>query len=387
MSVNLQPGEAIPFSLYVHTPWCVKKCPYCDFNSHAVTEQGIPQQEYIDALVRDLEFHLPEVWGRRLSSVFIGGGTPSLFAPEAIAELITAIRTRLPCVAGMEVTLEANPGTVEADSFEGFRQAGVNRLSVGVQSFDDQCLGKLGRIHSADEAVAAVSRALDAGFASVNLDLMFGLPGQSMSAALADLEQALALAPGHLSLYQLTIEPNTPFMHRPPEKLPADDVLAEMQDVLAGRLESAGLERYEVSAYASGSLQCRHNRNYWEFGDYLGIGAGAHSKLSNAETIYRFSKPRSPGQYLAEAGQLSAVRGHRRLEEADLRFEFMLNALRLRDGFSIGLFEGHTRLSYSAISESVGEAVERGLLVEHDGRIQATETGYRFLSDTLLLFS
>ena len=383
----MQPPEAIPLSLYVHIPWCVRKCPYCDFNSHTASDDGIPQQAYIDALIRDLELHLPEIWGRRLSSIFIGGGTPSLFAPEYIGELITGIRTRAPCLPGMEITLEANPGTVEAASFKGFRDAGVTRLSVGVQSFTDNSLIKLGRIHDSDEAVFAVETALEAGFDSVNLDLMFGLPGQSIDAAMRDLEQAMSLAPQHLSLYQLTIEPNTPFSHQPPDQLPHDDVLADMQEVLAERLTTEGLQRYEVSAYAREGHQCRHNLNYWQFGDYLGIGAGAHSKLSSADEIYRFSKPRSPNQYLAEAGQPSSVTGRRLLYDEDLSFEFMLNALRLCGGFSRDVFEGCTRLPYSVISDRVQQAEEKGLLRRGDDLIVPTEIGYRFLSDTQLLFS
>jgi oxygen-independent coproporphyrinogen-3 oxidase len=383
----MQPPEAIPLSLYIHIPWCVRKCPYCDFNSHAVSDDGIPQQEYINALIRDLEFHLPEIWGRRISSIFIGGGTPSLFAPEYIGQLITAIRTRVPCLPAMEITLEANPGTVEANSFSGFRDAGISRLSVGVQSFTDSSLEKLGRIHDSDEATHAVETALNAGFDSVNLDLMFGLPGQSMEAAMQDLEHALSLAPQHLSLYQLTLEPNTPFGHQPPEQLPHDDLLADMQDELATRLATDGLQRYEVSAYAGNGQQCRHNLNYWQFGDYLGIGAGAHSKLSSADEIYRFSKPRSPKQYLIEAGQPSAVTGRRLLNDEDLSFEFMLNALRLRQGFTRDVFEGRTRLPYSVISERVQQAIDKGLLSEAGELIQPTEIGYRFLSNTQLLFS
>ena len=377
----------IPLSLYIHIPWCVRKCPYCDFNSHVVGEGGIPQQEYIDTLMRDLEFHLPEIWGRRVSSIFIGGGTPSLFAPEYIAQLITGIRTRVPCLPGLEVTLEANPGTVEASSFRGFHDAGVTRLSVGVQSFTDSSLKKLGRIHDSDEATHAVLSALDAGFDSVNLDLMFGLPGQTLDAAMQDLEHALSLAPSHLSLYQMTIEPNTQFGHQPPKQLPHDDLLADMQDELAARLATDGLHRYEISAYARDGQQCRHNLNYWQFGDYLGIGAGAHSKLSSADEIYRFLKPRSPKQYLAEAGQQLAVTGHRLLDEEDRSFEFMLNALRLRQGFTRNLFEGRTRLPYSVISGRVQQAVEKGLLSMEEKLIQPTETGYRFLSDTQLIFS
>ncbi len=383
----MQAPTAIPLSLYVHTPWCVRKCPYCDFNSHAVGEQGIPQTEYVDALVRDLEYHLPEIWGRRLTSIFIGGGTPSLFSPDSIAALLTAIRTRLPCVANMEVTLEANPGTVDVQAFKGFRDAGVTRLSVGVQSFDNASLDKLGRIHSGDEAATAIETALGSGFNSVNLDLMFGLPGQTLDAAEQDLDIALQLGTPHLSLYQLTIEPNTPFMHRPPKGLPPDDALAEMQEQLADKLAAAGHCRYEVSAYARDRQRCRHNINYWEFGDYLGIGAGAHSKLTNAQAVYRFSKPRSPAQYMAQAGQATAVTGNRTLDETDLRFEFMLNALRLREGFDKDLFEAHTRLPYSAIEEQVQQGIAKGLLAEEGGHLAPTETGYRFLSDTQLLFS
>lgn len=383
----MQSPEAIPLSLYVHMPWCVRKCPYCDFNSHAVGEDGIPQQDYIDALLKDIEFHLPEVWGRRISSIFIGGGTPSLFSPESIRRLIVGIRTRLVCLPGLEITLEANPGTLETESFCGFREAGVTRLSIGVQSFSDISLARLGRIHSGEEALQAVATALAAGFDSVNLDLMFGLPGQSMQAAMRDLDLALSLQMPHLSLYQLTIEPNTSFSHRRPEDLPEDDLLADMQEQLAGRLATEGYPRYEVSAYAAKGHRCRHNLNYWQFGDYLGIGAGAHSKLSTPDEIYRFSKPRLPQQYLAEAGRVSAVTGRKTLDDADRCFEFMLNALRLRHGFTRDLFEGRTRLPYAAIEDRMQQATDMGLLEADGETIRPTETGYRFLSDTQVLFS
>jgi oxygen-independent coproporphyrinogen-3 oxidase len=383
----MQSPEAIPLSLYVHIPWCMRKCPYCDFNSHAVGEDDIPQQSYIDALLKDLEFHLPEVWGRRISSIFIGGGTPSLLSPETINRLIVGIRTRLACLPGLEITLEANPGTLETESFCGFREAGITRLSIGVQSFSDTSLARLGRIHSGEEALQAVATAIAAGFDSVNLDLMFGLPGQSMQAAMQDLELALSLHARHMSLYQLTIEPNTPFSHRRPEGLPEDDLLADMQEQLAGRLATEGCPRYEVSAYATKGHHCRHNLNYWQFGDYLGIGAGAHSKLSTADEIYRFSKPRLPKQYLVEAGQASAVTSRRVLDDVDRCFEFMLNALRLRRGFTRDLFEGRTRLAYAAIEDRVWQATDMGLLEADGATIRPTETGYRFLSDTQLLFS
>ena len=379
--------HAIPLSLYIHIPWCVRKCPYCDFNSHVADNSGIPQAQYVDALLRDLEFHLPSIWGRRIVSVFIGGGTPSLFAAEVITRLITGIRALAPCLPGMEVTLEANPGTVEAASFEDFREAGVTRLSLGVQSFDDVALKAIGRIHDGRQASQAVAMAQAAGFDSVNLDLMFGLPGQSLADARRDLELAVASGPQHLSLYQLTIEPNTLFSHRRPAGLPDDDRLADMQEALAEGLRAVGYRRYEVSAYARGDHFCRHNLNYWQFGDYLGLGAGAHSKLSDDGSVRRFSKQRLPRRYLDTAGDEGAVVGLRTLDEADLRLEFMLNALRLREGFSPDLFETHTRLPYAVIEEGIRSGVDRGLLVIDNDRIRTTEKGFRFLSDTQLLFA
>jgi len=296
-----------PLSLYIHFPWCVRKCPYCDFNSHAV-RGDLPEDQYIDALLADLESDLPRVWGRPVRSVFLGGGTPSLFSPEAIERLLAGVRARVTLVPEAEVTLEANPGTVETERFRGYRAAGVNRLSIGIQSFQPEQLQKLGRIHGRDEALAAAQAARAAGFDNFNLDLMFGLPQQTLDEALADLRTALALNPTHLSLYQLTLEPNTLFHAQPPE-LPDEDVLAAMQEALQAELADAGFTQYEVSAYARAGRRCRHNLNYWQFGDYLGIGAGAHAKITDADGITRLWKVKQPRNFLETAGTPAGLGG------------------------------------------------------------------------------
>lgn len=375
-----------PLSLYVHLPWCVRKCPYCDFNSHEAKD-AIPERAYIDALLADLEQELPSIWGRAVETVFIGGGTPSLFAPAAIDRLLSQLRALLNLSATAEITLEANPGTMEAGRFAEFRAAGINRLSIGVQSFDDGMLSKLGRIHGAREAVAAAEAAHAAGFAELNLDLMYGLPGQTPAQALADLEQAIALRPTHLSHYQLTIEANTRFAHAPPA-LPDDDATWEMQERSQARLAAAGYEQYEVSAYARAGHRCRHNLNYWLFGDYLGIGAGAHAKISSAQTqrIVRTVKLRHPRDYLAKAATPQRIAETRTLGRRETGFEFMLNALRLTEGFPVTLFAQHTGLPLHTVEGPLQEA-ERKALIERDMHaIHPTELGRRFLNDLTALF-
>ncbi len=368
-----------PLALYVHLPWCVRKCPYCDFNSH---ERGgeLPEREYVDALIADLEGLLPSVWGRRIVSLFIGGGTPSLFSPESIDRLLSELRARISLVPEAEVTLEANPGTAEAGRFRGYREAGVNRLSLGVQSFDDGVLRALGRIHSADEARAAIELAL-ANFDIVNLDLMYGLPGQSVEMALADIEEALRWETTHVSAYQLTLEPNTVFFRRPPA-LPEHDLCADMQVVVEDALAAAGFEHYETSAFARPGRRCRHNLNYWEFGDYLGLGAGAHGKVSFADRVTRHERAKQPREYLAAAQNLQ----QRTVSRHALPFEFMLNALRLIEGIPLELFEARTGLALSLVERSLREAEAKGLLARDAQRIRPTVRGRRFLNDLLEVF-
>jgi len=367
-----------PLALYVHIPWCVRKCPYCDFNSH---ERGgeLPEKEYVERLISDLENLLPSVWGRRLVSVFIGGGTPSLFSPEAIDTLLSAVRARLPLEPGAEITLEANPGAVEAARWPGFRQAGINRISIGVQSFDERMLGALGRIHTADEARRAIAAAR-ASFDNVNIDLMYGLPGQNAAMARADIEQAARSGVPHVSAYQLTIEPNTVFWSKPP-KLPEHDDSADMQLTVETVLSEAGYEHYETSAFAEPGRRCRHNLNYWEFGDYLGIGAGAHGKISFPDRVTRHERAKQPDAYMKE----------RSLKESEvpvreLPFEFMLNALRLVEGFPVSLFEERTGLPLLAIQRPLEKAEQAGLLERDWKRIRPTARGQRFLNELLALF-
>jgi putative oxygen-independent coproporphyrinogen III oxidase len=374
-----------PLSLYIHFPWCVQKCPYCDFNSHPL-RGDLPEERYVDALLADLEQDLPRVWGRPVRSVFLGGGTPSLFSPVAIDRLLSGVRARLPLAADAEITLEANPGTVELGRFRGYRDAGVNRLSIGIQSFDPEHLRILERIHGRDEALAAARAVREAGFDNFNLDLMFGLPGQSPEQALADVRRALALVPTHLSLYQLTLEPQTPFHARPPANLPDDDTLAVMQETLQGELAAAGFGQYEVSAYARAGHECRHNRNYWQFGDYLGIGAGAHAKITNALGITRLWKRKQPQDFLAHAGTPAATGEERHLVPDDAVFEFMLNALRLTQGVPITLFGERTGLEYSRVGKLLARASALGFLEETPGRILPSVQGRRFLNDLIALF-
>jgi len=370
---------AVSLALYVHIPWCVRKCPYCDFNSHERTG-ALPEAEYLERLLRDLEALLPSVWGRRVLSVFIGGGTPSLFSPASIDALLSGIRARLTIEPGAEITLEANPGTVEAARFRGFRDAGVTRISVGVQSFDDRMLKALGRIHSAGEARRAVDAAL-AAFDTVNLDLMYGLPGQDLAGALSDLEQGIATGVPHLSAYQLTLEPNTVFYSHPPS-LPEHDACADMQAALEEKLAGAGFENYETSAFAKPGHRCRHNLNYWEFGDYLGIGAGAHGKLSFPDRITRHEQIKQPAEYLKSTTPAKM----KEIPAAELPFEFMLNALRLVEGFPLALFTERTGLPFTAIQRGVEAAEKKGLLERDLRRIRPTERGRRFLNDLLALF-
>jgi putative oxygen-independent coproporphyrinogen III oxidase len=367
-----------PLALYVHIPWCVRKCPYCDFNSHE-RSGALPEEEYVQKLFLDLESLLPSVWGRRLSSVFIGGGTPSLFSPASIDALLSGVRARLPLEPGAEVTLEANPGTVEAARFRGFRDAGVNRISIGVQSFDERMLAKLGRIHSAGEARKAIDAAL-ASFERVNVDLMYGLPGQELAEASADIEQAIAAGAPHISAYQLTIEPNTVFFNKPPA-LPAHDACADMQVAIEGILNEKGLEHYETSAFARPGQRCRHNLNYWEFGDYLGIGAGAHGKISFPGRITRHEQAKQPNAYLkGDPLRETEIAG------SQLPFEFMLNALRLIDGFPSNLFQERTGLPFAVIQKNLEKAEHDGLLERDLQRIRPSERGRRFLNDLLQQF-
>ena len=376
-----------PLSLYVHLPWCLKKCPYCDFNSHAWRggdAEALPEARYVDALVRDLEDALPFVWGRRVHSVFIGGGTPSLFAPAAIERLIAAIRARVPLEPGCEITLEANPGTFERERFHGYAEAGVTRLSIGVQSFDDDKLHALGRVHDAAQARAAIDEA-KAAFATFNVDLMYALPGQTIADCAADVATALAFAPPHLSIYHLTIEPNTLFAHAPPA-LPDEDAAAAMLDRIAASTAAAGLERYEVSAFARSGHHSRHNVNYWEFGDYLGIGAGAHGKISFPHRIVRQVRLRDPAGYMAGAERGAAVASEAEVARGDLAFEFMLNALRLKDGFPLARFAERTGLPLSAIERPLAEAERRGLVERDLQSVRPTPLGFDFLSDLQQLF-
>src|SRR5438552_5144525 len=369
-----------PLALYVHIPWCVRKCPYCDFNSHERTG-ALPEAEYVAKLIADLEALLPSVWGRRLVSLFIGGGTPSLFSPQAIDTLLSGVRARIPVEPIAEITLEANPGTVEAARFRGFRDAGVNRISLGVQSFDDRMLAALGRIHSADEARRGVEAAL-ASFDNVNLDLMYGLPQQTMEMAQSDIRAALDCGVPHVSAYQLTIEPNTAFYSRPPQ-LPEHDACADMQLAVEETLAAAGYERYETSAFARPGHRCRHNVNYWEFGDYLGIGAGAHGKVSFPDRVTRHERIKQPRDYMDRVDTLA---GQKTVPAAELPFEFMLNALRLVEGFPLALFQERTGLPLAAVQAKLAEAERKGLIERDWQRLRPTERGRLFLNELLALF-
>jgi putative oxygen-independent coproporphyrinogen III oxidase len=382
-SGTLQLAALPPLSLYVHLPWCLKKCPYCDFNSHEVSGE-MPEQRYIDALVADLEVSLPLIWGRQVHSIFIGGGTPSLFSPQAIDRLLGDIRARLKLTADCEITLEANPGTFEKDRFKAFRSAGVTRLSIGVQSFDDRHLKALGRVHDRAQAIAAVEEAAQA-FDTFNLDIMYALPGQTLENQAQDMRQALALQPPHISIYHLTIEPNTYFAKYPPV-IPEEDTAYAMLDQITEMTEGAGLARYEVSAYAKSGHRCFHNLNYWQFGDYLGIGAGAHSKLSFAHRVVRQVRARDPKLYMEKALAGDAVAQETEVSRADLPFEFMLNALRLRDGFKLQDFADRTGLPLTAIQQGLQEAERKGLINRDLARVRPSERGFDFLNDLQSLF-
>lgn len=376
---NVRLAALPPLALYAHLPWCVRKCPYCDFNSHERAD-ALPEREYVEALVADLEAMLPSVWGRRIVSVFIGGGTPSLFSPEAIDRLLAAVRARLTIEPGAEVTLEANPGTAEAGRLRGYRDAGVNRLSLGIQSFDDAKLQALGRIHSAAEARRAIEMA-QASFDNVNLDLMYGLPGQTLAEARADMREALSFGTTHLSAYQLTLEPNTVFYSKPP-RLPEHDVSADMQLAVEELAAAAGFEHYETSAFARPRRRCRHNLNYWEFGDYLGLGAGAHGKLSFADRVTRHERTKQPREYLAAAGSAQ----EKVIAPRELPFEFMLNALRLVQGVPAELYAARTGLAGATILRQLQRARAQGLLEDDAHRIRPTRRGRLFLNELVQLF-
>jgi putative oxygen-independent coproporphyrinogen III oxidase len=372
-----------PLSLYIHLPWCVKKCPYCDFNSHAA--QGLPEAAYIDALLLDLERALPDIWGRKIHTVFFGGGTPSLFSAEGVDRILTGVRTLTPLMPNAEITLEANPGTVEAAKFAGFRKAGVTRVSLGIQSFNPRHLKALGRIHDDNEARRAAELAA-IHFDTFNLDLMFALPGQTLAEALADVETALTYQPPHLSAYHLTLEPNTPFGHTAPPNLPDEDLAADMQLAIEARLNEAGMQHYETSAYARPHHASRHNLNYWQFGDYLGIGAGAHSKLSFHDRILRQMRSKHPQQYMEAVAQGTHTADTRTLTRDDLPFEFMMNALRLNEGVPSTLFEERTGLPLVVCAAILEDARDRGLLERDATRLHPTLQGQRYLNDLLELF-
>jgi oxygen-independent coproporphyrinogen-3 oxidase len=378
--------KAPPLGLYIHLPWCARKCPYCDFNSHAAGGE-LPEAEYLEALLADLDTEAPAVAGRAVSTLFIGGGTPSLFQPEAIARLLDGVRQRLDVEPDAEITLEANPGSAESNRFRGYREAGVNRLSIGVQSFDPAHLQRLGRVHGRDEALAAAAMARDAGFATFNLDLMFGLPGQEPEEALRDVETAIGLGPTHLSFYQLTLEPNTLF-HKYPPPLPDDEAIWAAQQACQATLAAHGYRQYEVSAYARDGHPCRHNLNYWQFGDYLGIGAGAHGKLTDPATgsVRRAWKIRHPLHFLAARSRAERLGGEARIEPGDLPFEFLMNALRLRDGFAPADFSARTGLPADALEPELSACLEQGLLERSAGRVRCSEAGYNFLDDVLQRF-
>lgn len=375
-----------PLTLYIHVPWCVRKCPYCDFNSHHVPD-NLPEDDYIDALIRDLEQDLPLIWGRTIQTVFIGGGTPSLFSAKGYERLFSALRARLNISPQAEITMEANPGTFEAVRFKDYRDLGINRLSVGVQSFDDAALKQLGRIHGADEARKAVNIAYQAGFDNLNIDLMFGLPGQNEATARHDVETALALAPTHISYYQLTIEPNTLFYAQPPT-LPADDPIIDWQLANQQRLSDAGYQQYEVSAYAKPRKQCRHNLNYWQYGDYLGIGAGAHSKITRADKagIQRRVKQKQPRDFIAEAGKPASIISDEWVQENEVGFEFMLNALRLNDGIPTPMFMERTGVPLARFQAALDAAEEKELLEYTVQKIRPTPLGRQYLNTLIELF-
>ena len=378
--------QNVPLSLYVHLPWCIRKCPYCDFNSHATEDKIFPEEQYVDALLRDLQYVLPHIDNRQVNSIFFGGGTPSLFSAAALRRLLFEFDSALDLRSGIEVTLEANPGTTDSERFNAYREAGVNRLSIGVQSFSDEKLNVLGRIHNGQDAKHAVHTALAAGFENINIDLMYALPGQSLAEALEDIKRAIDHEPQHISWYQLTIEPNTVFYSQPPV-LPDEDLNWEIQERGQELLADSGYQRYEISAYARDGKQCTHNMNYWQFGDYLGLGAGAHGKITeHAGIIKREARHRIPQAYMDKAGDASVIVDERKLHTDDIVFEFMLNALRLNEGFTSDLFEQRTAISIGAIEKQLNYAEERGLLMRDKDIIRPTEAGNNYLNDLLEIF-
>ena len=372
-----------PLSLYIHIPWCVRKCPYCDFNSHESKGQA-PERQYIDALISDLDHTLPNVWGRRVYTVFFGGGTPSLFSADAIDEILAAVRARLPLESDAEITLEANPGTFEAEKFRGFRAAGVNRLSIGIQSFNESHLQALGRIHNSGEARRAIAIAQD-NFDNINLDLMFALPNQTLEECAQDVDTALSFGTNHLSIYHLTLEPNTLF-HKFPPPLPNDDLAADMQAMIETKLGGAGYAHYETSAYAKPGLESRHNLNYWRFGDYIGIGAGAHGKISFPDRITREARYKQPQAFMDKAALGDAAQETKTISRAELPFEFMLNALRLTEGFSLAMFVERTGLPVTAIASKLDRAEAKGLISRDHVKVRPTDKGRLFLNDLLEMF-
>ena len=381
---TLQFAALPPLSLYIHLPWCLKKCPYCDFNSHEYQRDGLPEQRYVEAVIADLEAALPLIWGRTIHSIFIGGGTPSLFAPAAIDRMLSDIRARVRLEPDCEITMEANPGTFEKDRFRAFRGAGVTRLSIGVQSFNDAHLKALGRVHDRAQAVAAIEEAAQS-FDTFNLDIMYALPGQSMEQAREDIATALQFEPPHISIYHLTIEPNT-FWAKYPPIIPEDDTAYAMLDQITELTGMAGLDRYEVSAYARAGHRCFHNLNYWQFGDYLGLGAGAHSKLSFAHRVVRQIRLREPRSYMERALAGNALAQDDEVARADLPFEFMLNALRLRNGFGLREFTERTGLAITAIQGALDKAERKGLIERDFARVRPTQRGFDFLSDLQEIF-
>lgn len=373
-----------PLSLYIHVPWCIKKCPYCDFNSHRQPDEGVPEARYLAALEADLESVLPLVWGRPIHTIFIGGGTPSLLSPEGIDRLLASVRARLKVLPEAEVTLEANPGTFEQARFKAFREAGITRLSIGIQSFQSRFLKALGRVHDGDEARRAVEIGVST-FDRVNLDVMYALPEQTLAEALEDVDLALQSGVSHLSFYHLTLEPNT-YFHRYPPPLPDDDAAAEMQEAIEVKLAEAGFDHYEVSAFARPGARCQHNLNYWTFGDYIGIGAGAHAKISFPDKVIRQQRYKQPEQYMQQALIGAAVQSEHNVPAEDMGFEFMLNALRLGEGVPTSLFEAHTGYPVSTLSSVLVNAVERGWLEPDPTVLRPTALGHRFLNDLLELF-
>ena len=383
-----RPGQLTalpPLSLYIHIPWCIKKCPYCDFNSHSL-KNGLPEEAYIDALLTDLQLELPNIWGRPVETIFFGGGTPSLFQAESIDCLLSGVRSLLRLQPEAEITLEANPGTFEIEKFQGFKDAGITRLSIGVQSFNDDMLARLGRVHNGKEALTAIDTALKL-FDKVNIDLMYALPNQTVQTALNDVQTAIATGVSHISAYHLTMEPNTPFGHTPPKGLPQDEAALDIEDAVHGALESAGFIHYETSAFAKPGMQCRHNLNYWQFGDYLGIGAGAHGKISYPDRIERTVRRRHPNDYLAAMqGNPHEAVEHKTVASEDLPFEFMMNALRLTDGVPAAMLQERTGVPTAKIMAQIETARQKGLLESDPTVFRPTEQGRLFLNDLLQYF-